>query len=131
MNCQNCNKELTGGQRKWCSQKCKNHLSNKNHQNYANQNKKGNERKRLLIEMSGGGCQICGYSKSLRALCFHHRNPKEKSFTLDLRKLSNQGWEKILLEFKKCDLLCSNCHMEIHDTSLMGATGLEPAIYPL
>jgi hypothetical protein len=118
MKCNQCQKELIGNQKKWCSQKCKNLCSNHKHQNYKSQNKRGNERKKELVDLSGGSCKICGYNKSYRALCFHHRDPSKKSFSLDLRRLSNRSWEKILEEFEKCDLLCSNCHMELHDTNL-------------
>lgn len=31
----------------------------------------------------------CGYNKNLVALEFHHINPKDKSFTLDVRNFSN------------------------------------------
>ena len=64
--------------------------------------------------MKGGCCENCGYDKNLAALQFHHRNPHEKTFGLDVRKLSNTRWDSILIEAEKCDLLCGNCHMEEH-----------------
>lgn len=69
--------------------------------------------KKDLVEYHGGCCIKCGYSKSLRALSFHHRNPEEKSFTIATGTII--AWEKLLEESKKCDLLCANCHMEIED----------------
>lgn len=78
------------------------------------QKNKREENKRKVIAMFGGKCQICGYNKCIAALCFHHRNPEEKKFTL-----SGVGWtisfERIINEAKKCDLLCSNCHNELHN----------------
>jgi len=47
------------------------------------------------------------------ALTFHHRNPDEKEFTLG--QIKDNNWDKIIKELKKCDLVCFNCHMEIHE----------------
>lgn len=76
---------------------------------------KGLKRKKQLIELSGGKCKICGYSKCLRALTFHHRNPEDKCFELNTNEIKSKNWESILDELKKCDLLCVRCHCEIHD----------------
>lgn len=54
----------------------------------------------------------CGYDRCPRALVFHHRDPKTKSFSLSANM--NRAWAKLEEEAKKCDLLCSNCHMELH-----------------
>ncbi len=67
-----------------------------------------------LVEFHGGKCIICGYNKSINALEFHHRVPAEKKFSLSKNNLC-YSWEKILEESKKCDLLCANCHREVHD----------------
>ena len=74
-------------------------------------------RKQKLVELSGGSCLRCGYSKCLRALSFHHRNPKEKEFELNKSNL-RKPWKMILKEHKKCDLLCVRCHLEIEDELL-------------
>lgn len=74
-------------------------------------------RKRLgemAREYKGGKCIICEYSKSSRALVFHHLNPEEKDFGLSSRGLT-RSWERIKQELDKCVLLCANCHMELHD----------------
>lgn len=70
--------------------------------------------RKMAIEYGGGKCQICGYKKSARALSFHHINPNEKDFGLSARGLT-RSWEKIKNELNKCILICSNCHMEVHD----------------
>ena len=80
--------------------------------------KRGTERKKKLIELAGGGCVKCGYDKCDRALSFHHRDRKEKVFGLAKNNLWSKSWDKILVEFNKCDLLCLNCHSEIeHELS--------------
>ena len=68
----------------------------------------------VLIERLGGKCIKCGYSKNYSALHFHHRNPEDKKFQIDARKCNNTKMETLIEEASKCDLLCSNCHMEIH-----------------
>lgn len=70
--------------------------------------------KRILVEEAGGACLLCGYSKCIRALNFHHRDPEEKSFGL-----SSRGYTRSIAalrkEAQKCDLLCSNCHWEVEE----------------
>jgi DNA replicative helicase MCM subunit Mcm2 (Cdc46/Mcm family) len=71
--------------------------------------------KKELVDLKGGSCEICGYNKSLRALEFHHINPKDKDFNLSgMVRLT----EEIKKELKKCMLVCSNCHAELHDLNL-------------
>lgn len=69
--------------------------------------------KKLLVESRGGKCQICGYSRCLVALDFHHIDESTKVFDLSQRSLT-RSWEKIQVELKKCALVCANCHREIH-----------------
>lgn len=66
------------------------------------------------IAIKGGKCKICGYDKCSRALSFHHKNPKDKLFSIDTRSILSHKWEKVLQEIEKCELLCMNCHMEEH-----------------
>lgn len=68
--------------------------------------------KRQAIKMLGGKCSICGYSKCIDALEFHHVNPKEKDFKLGSG--NTMSWDEYKKEVKKCILVCSNCHKEIH-----------------
>ena len=112
--CEVCSKELVGSQTKYCSRICHNKSGNYKFQNYQLQQARAHSRKKQLIEMKGGSCEICGYSRNIAALCFHHRDPSMKETSLDGRKLSNSSWERILQEASKCILLCHNCHMEIH-----------------
>lgn len=67
-----------------------------------------------LISIKGGCCKLCGYNKSISALTFHHIDPKEKLFCLDRAHLYKKHINEILIEVEKCDLLCFNCHMELH-----------------
>jgi hypothetical protein len=58
---------------------------------------------------------MCGYNKNHAALCFHHIEPTLKSFQIDLRRCSNSSWDNLSKEVSKCQLLCLNCHAELHN----------------
>ena len=70
-------------------------------------------KKKKAINLLGGKCMLCGYNKCLSALTFHHKNPSEKEFEIGLIK--DYSWKKVKKELDKCDLLCFNCHMELHE----------------
>ena len=57
-------------------------------------------------------CEICGENRYW-VLDFHHKNPKEKDLEVALvvRQCSKQ---KLFDEIKKCMVVCSNCHRDIH-----------------
>jgi len=62
--------------------------------------------------MLGGKCVKCGYNKCTHALEFHHQN-NNKEFTIS-KQWNSKTWELMKKEVKKCILLCSNCHRELH-----------------
>lgn len=113
--CIHCGQHLTGRATRFCSAQCKNAY----HQDYKRQQHKGVERKITLVEHLGGKCETCGYCKSLFVLSFHHSDAEEKIYKLDLRSLANRSMPSLLAEFAKCQLLCANCHAEIHNPHLM------------
>lgn len=62
------------------------------------------------------GCSVCGYKRSYRALEFHHRNGSDDKLATICQMISRRfAWAKIEAELAKCDLVCSNCHRELHD----------------
>lgn len=67
-----------------------------------------------LVLIKGGKCSMCGYSKNLAALVFHHRDPQDKLFEINANSFVNKKWTDVWKESDKCDLVCHNCHMEIH-----------------
>lgn len=68
--------------------------------------------KKRAVELLGGKCQNCGYSKCIRALQFHHINAIDKDFHISGKSIS---WHKMKMEIKKCLLVCANCHAEIEE----------------
>lgn len=64
-------------------------------------------------------CKHCGFA-DIRALCFHHRDPKEKQFGIAWGTSHSYSFDALLQEAKKCDILCQNCHTILHSVRLMG-----------
>lgn len=67
-----------------------------------------------MVESMGNKCQICGYNRCHAALELHHLDPSQKEFTFGTVIANPKAWHRIEEELKKCILLCSNCHREIH-----------------
>ena len=87
-----------------------------------------NHAKRMLVRNHivaefGGACIRCGYDKCTAALHFHHRDAAEKSFQIASREMW-RPLEAIIAEALKCDLICANCHYELHLTD--GTMGPRP-----
>lgn len=66
------------------------------------------ERRRQLIEMSGGSCVKCNSKEDLE---FNHLDREQKLFNLSGCHL-DKAWSKILDEWKKCELVCKVHHLE-------------------
>ena len=80
---------------------------------YKHQRDRWKSRKIKAISLFGGKCKKCGYNKNYAALEFHHLNQNEKEF--DWSRLKLRSWDSIVKELKKCMLVCSNCHRELHN----------------
>jgi len=83
----------------------------RNAKTYRSLKKRRRRRKSELVAARGGHCLDCGYSASVAALEFHHRDPTTKSFAL---AEFGGALERLLREAQKCDLLCANCHRVRH-----------------
>ena len=75
------------------------------------QAKKHRSLKVRFVEIKGGACEECGYSRHLPALEFHHRTGLDKTFALSD---SNWSWSRAAAEIGKCVLVCANCHRSRH-----------------
>jgi len=67
-----------------------------------------------MVEAMGGACAICGYNECNDSLCLHHLDPTQKEFSFGGVTKNPKAWGKIIVELRKCVLLCHNCHSEIH-----------------
>jgi len=72
-------------------------------------------RKEYIEERTKHCCERCGNKYHPDVFDFHHRDPTTKKFNLGFHR-----WRKIvtdketLEEADKCDILCANCHREVH-----------------
>lgn len=56
-------------------------------------------------------CSVCGYNRNFASIEFHHPKPEEKEKRIPFHvKPTAERQEKLF----KCQMLCSNCHREIH-----------------
>lgn len=76
-------------------------------------NKRSTELKQQLVDIFGGCCKYCKYSRLLDALEFHHLDRHKKCFSLTKSNIRSRSWTVVLEEAQKCDLVCSRCHREI------------------
>ena len=76
--------------------------------------------RKKLKDIKGSCCCLCGYSKCLAALQFHHIDPKNKKFgiTEAIKSKIKVTKQEILEEIEKCILVCANCHFEIHSPDI-------------
>jgi hypothetical protein len=60
-------------------------------------------------------CIVCGESHPA-CLQFHHRERKDKSFTIGaaIGRRRYISFKKLQEEVSKCDILCGNCHAILH-----------------
>lgn len=70
-------------------------------------------RKYKYVQILGGKCSKCGYSKNLSALVFHHAG--DKRVIMNSTHLYSNKHVTIMAELTQCELLCHNCHNELHN----------------
>ena len=70
--------------------------------------------RQMAIEYKGAQCAICGYNKCIQALEFHHTDENNKDFGISAKGYT-RSWKEVKKELDKCELLCANCHREMHE----------------
>ena len=70
--------------------------------------KKGAEK---IYQYKGSRCIYCGYDRCSKALHFHHMHDKQFVISCNM----NRNWDILQKELDKCVLLCSICHVELHE----------------
>jgi len=74
--------------------------------------------KQKIIASMGGKCQVCSYDRCSAALELHHIDSTEKEFSFGSIRANPKSAESIKNELRKCILLCSICHREVHANML-------------
>ena len=103
--------------KRYCSPKCQRVEKGKRQRLLSKAQSVVNWRQRLklrAVEYKGGKCEVCGYSRCIRGLKFHHLDPSQKDFGIS-SKGEGRSWERVKAELDKCILVCGNCHDEIHE----------------
>lgn len=65
-----------------------------------------------LVAQFGGACQLCGYRRCSSALHFHHLNSSSKR---EYSKKGGTSLKEIRTHPERFQLVCANCHIELHD----------------
>jgi hypothetical protein len=68
--------------------------------------------KARMVEAFGSECCICKIKSYPEIYDFHHINPDEKEFGIGA--LCVRAWDKLVIELRKCVMMCSNCHRLYH-----------------
>jgi hypothetical protein len=87
-------------------------------------------RRRRLIELmvdrykADRGCADCPEA-FVPCLQFHHLDPSKKE--IDISRAILRGWseERLLIEMKKCAVVCANCHIRRH-VKMARSRGVDP-----
>ncbi len=72
----------------------------------------------MLTYMSDKACVICG-EVDIRVLELDHLDPSKKKFSVSQAAARGFNIEDVVLEIKKCRVLCANCHKK-HTAQQMG-----------
>ncbi|ARK08895.1 hypothetical protein A6C57_00420 [Fibrella sp. ES10-3-2-2] len=68
--------------------------------------------KEFAVAYLGGKCAKCGYNRCLAALDIHHKDPTIKDPSFGAAKFWSRA--RYIKELDGCELLCKNCHAEVH-----------------
>lgn len=85
--------------------------------------RKRKEVKKQIVALMGGCCEICGIIGVPAIYDLHHKDPTIKDFNISEKFYTRIG-EKLKTELQKCQLLCANCHRELH-YNLLNTTGYQ------
>lgn len=73
--------------------------------------------KEILVAEAGGACSVCGYSRYLGALQFHHLDRAQKRLEISRNGIT-LALDALREEVKKCVLVCSNGHADVEGGSV-------------
>lgn len=70
-----------------------------------------------VLQLVGNVCWVCGYGGTdghWPVLDFHHVKAETKAFPVSITATTTYAWQQVVLEMRKCVLLCCRCHREHH-----------------
>jgi DNA-binding CsgD family transcriptional regulator len=80
-----------------------------------NRRNKATRKRQIWVDLKNerhNKCELCGYDRHPKCLDFHHKNPKDKLFTIS--QSEGRNIDAVYAEAAKCILVCKNCHALIH-----------------
>lgn len=86
--------------------------------------------KREIVNGIKRQCVVCGYDRCKKALDFHHVTDDKEDGIAAMVMSKEHTIDELMLELKKCVVLCSNCHREHHD-GLIDVTDYPRAVHSL
>jgi hypothetical protein len=108
--CSLCTNIVTSGKRVCAVCLSRNVLKTKNHRR---------QQKIKAVLYKGSCCSICNNIYQPPAFEFHHKQNKNR----DIASLLSGSWDNIEAELQDCDLVCLNCHRELHYAERAGHVG--------
>ena len=87
----------------------RNHYKNNKKQYFERNKRRTREAKEYIIEYKKNSVCKCGESRWW-VLDFHHIDDKKE----EVINLISYGIETVKKEIEKCEVLCSNCHRDLH-----------------
>lgn len=88
------------------------YVENRDKEIERNQNNKQKKREWFSKYKSTLECELCSENNPV-CLDFHHPDRDLKNNDISKMVHDNYSIEKILIEIKKCQVLCANCHRKI------------------
>ena len=109
---------------------CKSCIAQQDKDRYSTQERKNSIRKanKIFIEKTKEfvnnykeekGCFKCG-DKRHYVLDFHHVDDSDKEFNIANKVNRGISIQTIMLEINKCEVVCANCHRELHYLERIG-----------
>lgn len=66
-------------------------------------------RRNMLVYLKGKTCADCKET-DIRTFEFAHIDASTKTFNISQAVRLGKSWDEVVLEIKKCRILCANCH---------------------
>ena len=63
-----------------------------------------------MVQAFGSECCLCKKQYEPELYDFHHLDPKKKEFGLGAVRGKIVSWKRLVIELRKCVMLCANCH---------------------
>lgn len=103
------------GRHVWCRSCQKEHYEQNKDRHLMNVRDSKRRRREWLRSLKRGRpCARCNHTGPPGAMHWHHRDPRQKLFSISAAHYNGFSRARVLAEIAKCDLLCADCHAQHH-----------------